>query len=133
MATTPLNFQVIPYRGGAATFDGAVTPLAATPTVVKLVKSEASQEDPAASYALSNVAGWLYTAAAVTEALVGAYYWYAEDASENILADGFVHIDADDTATYWGAKDKASAFAGRRIATRTVVSDTAAMLTEGLG
>lgn len=130
MASTPLNFQITPIRGGAVTFDGAVTPVAVVPTTVFLRKTDAAQVDPNASgYALSSVAGWLYSCT-VSDAIVGIYYWYAVDADENIIADGYVYIAADDTATYRAAPDYASCFAGRSNTTRTKVSATETTLVE---
>ena len=100
MAATPLEFRIKPYRGGSATADGAVTPIVVVPTKVFLAKTDGSQVTPnALGYALSLVAGWLYTAS-VSEALVGIYYWYVEDADTNIIADGYLDVWANDTNTY---------------------------------
>lgn len=132
MATTQLEFKITPYFGGAATFDGAVTPASVVPTTVKLRKTDASQASPnAAGYTLASVEGWLYSTSA-TEAMVGLFYWYCEDAGSSTIADGYIHFDADDTATYLGAVDAASAFAGRKTSTRTKTTATETTLVEVL-
>lgn len=132
MATTVLEFKIAPYFGGTATFDGAVTPAAVVPTKVFVRATSGGQATPSASgYTLASVTGWLYSTSA-TEALVGSFYWHCEDADSATIADGYIHIDADDTGTYRGAADEASAFSGRKASTRTKTSATETTLVEVL-
>src|SRR5690606_36565698 len=79
------------------TADATETP-PPTPTALKLTKTDASQEDPAASYALSAVSGWTYSAT-VPEALAGLYSWTVEDAGGNVIESGYVLL-ADTAETY---------------------------------
>lgn len=104
MATTPANFSITPYWGGLAKVGGNVSPVAATPATVKLVKTDVSQVSPNASgYTLTLSEGWLYTAS-IADALAGVYYWYAETSDPQVIAHGYIFL-ADTTITRFASLD----------------------------
>ena len=86
MATTPFAFQADAGQTLTVKFEAGV---GATGT-------------PAASYSATEkttAKGW-YTFN-ITEALVGKFFWHAQDASTNIVANG-LSLLADDTTVYFG-------------------------------
>lgn len=86
MATTSMRVQSTPFVASTRLFMGSL--------------NGTGTPNPAGYLNASEFSGW-YLFNNITEPLVGLFYWYTANSSNQILANGVVNL-ADDTATYFG-------------------------------